>query len=154
MLRPGPDRGWRQKVRDPVGPRSDWFRAPCLSLGDVGRLQAPPALCHLVVHRLAFFEGLEPFASYAAEMHEYVLAAVIRRDEAVAFILAEPLHRSLRHTLPPSRYFPGGQFTLATRTSKREKVGAPTESVRTLASQSPCQKAHPRTGVGHSEESR
>ena len=46
---------------------------------------------------LSFVESLQSGAFDGADMHENVLAAVIRLDEAEAFLAVEPLHGSLRH---------------------------------------------------------
>jgi hypothetical protein len=70
-----------------------------LDLGDVGRLQALPALGHLVAHLIAFFEGLESLTNYARMVHEDVLASVVRLYEAVTLVLAEPLDRPLSHDI-------------------------------------------------------
>jgi hypothetical protein len=63
-------------------------------LGDVLRLQALPAFGYLVADLLALVEGLEPAALYAGVVDEEILAPLIRGDEAVALLLAEPLYRS------------------------------------------------------------
>ncbi len=55
------------------------------------------ALAHLVADLLSLLEGLEPAALYSGEVHEYVLASIVWRDEAVAFVLRKPLYRSLGH---------------------------------------------------------
>src|SRR5215210_4886374 len=68
------------------------------ALRNVLCLHAPSALDRLVSHLLAFFEGLEATTSYARVVHEEVFATLVRGDEAVAFILIEPLDRSLGHT--------------------------------------------------------
>src|SRR5918998_3143469 len=62
--------------------------------GNVLRLQTLPALGYLVGHLVAFFEGLEPISGYARVVHEDVFAPIIRRDEAVALLVAEPLDRT------------------------------------------------------------
>src|SRR5215213_5198013 len=46
-------------------------------------------------------ERLEAVAGYARVVHEEVLATLVRSDEAVAFIIAEPLYRSLGHIWSP-----------------------------------------------------
>jgi hypothetical protein len=46
---------------------------------------------------LSFVEVSHPGALDRADMHEDVLAAIIRLDEAVALLAIEPLHDSLRH---------------------------------------------------------
>ena len=48
---------------------------------------------------LSFVEVSHPGALDRADMHEDVLAAIIRLDEAEAFLAVEPLHDSLRHML-------------------------------------------------------
>jgi hypothetical protein len=62
---------------------------------DVLRLHALSALGFLVGHLVALIEELESFARYATVVDEEVLAPVVRPDEAVAFLVVEPLDRSL-----------------------------------------------------------
>jgi hypothetical protein len=71
--------------------------ARALDGGDVPRLHALLAAGRLVGDFLAFFERLESAATYPAVMHEEVFAPIIRGDEAVAFLVVEPLDRSLGH---------------------------------------------------------
>src|SRR5215216_2345061 len=73
----------------------------CLGLGDVLRLHTLPALNRLVGDLLALLEGLVAVADYTGVVNEEVLATLTRGDEAVALILAEPLHCSLSHILGP-----------------------------------------------------
>src|SRR5919107_1912374 len=70
--------------------------------GDVVRLHTPTPLGRLVGNLGALVEALETAASYAAVVHEEVLATPIRGDEAVAFIVVEPLYRSLGHIPEPT----------------------------------------------------
>src|SRR4029077_16349884 len=51
----------------------------------------------LVAHFGALSQGLEALAEDGAVMHEYVLRAVVGRDEPVALVVAEPLNSSSRH---------------------------------------------------------
>jgi hypothetical protein len=44
---------------------------------------------------------LEPRLRYGAVVHEEVLAALVRRDEAIAFIIGKPLYRSSGHIWSP-----------------------------------------------------
>jgi hypothetical protein len=48
---------------------------------------------------LSFVKAVHPGALDRADVHEDILAAVIRLDEAEAFLAVEPLHDSLRHML-------------------------------------------------------
>ena len=59
------------------------------------RLHALSALGLLIGHLVALIEGLGSFARYATVVDEEVLALVVRPDEAVAFLVVEPLDRSL-----------------------------------------------------------
>src|SRR5215211_536073 len=80
--------------------------------GYVLRLQPLPALGNLVGHLVAFFEGLESFPGDAAMVHEDVFAPIIRRDKAVALLIAEPLDRAFwGHTFAPAFPVPGPQQT-------------------------------------------
>src|SRR4029079_16926099 len=59
---------------------------------NVGRLRALLPLGCLVLDACALGERLEAVAGDGAEVHEQVLRPVLRRDEAVALLVAEPLH--------------------------------------------------------------
>jgi hypothetical protein len=72
-----------------------------LDPGDILRLHALLPLGRLVGDLGALLEALEALARDARVMHEEVLAALVRGDEAVALIVAEPLNRSLSHTWSP-----------------------------------------------------
>src|SRR5260370_1609753 len=48
---------------------------------------------------LSFVKAVHPGALDRADVHEDILAAVIRLDEAEAFLAVEPLHASSRHML-------------------------------------------------------
>src|SRR4028119_1932436 len=76
-------------------------RAPVLTGSlcgsDVLRLHPFASLRRLVSHLGALFQGLEPLAGYTGMVHEEVLTPVVRGDEAVALLVAEPLHCSLGH---------------------------------------------------------
>src|SRR5215213_316214 len=74
---------------------------PALEPGDVIRLQTFPALGLLVSDLGALIEALVAVTRYTAVVHENVLATLIRGDEAVAFLIVEPLDRSLGHTWSP-----------------------------------------------------
>src|SRR5260370_841449 len=53
---------------------------------------------------LSFVKTMHPGAFDRADVHEDILAAIIRLDKAEAFLAVEPLHGSLRHmTLPSGR---------------------------------------------------
>ena len=49
-----------------------------------------------------YFEGLEPAARYPAVVQEEVIASVVGGDKAVAFLVVEPLDRSLGHVQKPA----------------------------------------------------
>src|SRR5215218_5783672 len=89
---------------------------PALELGDVIRLQTFPALGLLVGDLGALIEALEAITRYTAVMDEDVLATLIRGDEAVAFIITEPLYRSLGHTWSPP-FFTGAPPQQKSRSS-------------------------------------
>src|SRR6266550_5684501 len=63
-----------------------------LQLHDVLRRGALLTLHDLELHALAFGQRLEPFTLNRGVMHEAVLAAALRRDEAEALGVVEPLH--------------------------------------------------------------
>src|SRR5215208_198498 len=71
-----------------------------LDLRDVLRLESLPALAHLVAHLLAFLKAPEPGAHDAGVVDEELLAPFVGGYEAVALLLAEPLHHAfLGHAL-------------------------------------------------------
>src|SRR6476469_1548944 len=49
----------------------------------------------------ALSQRLEAVSGNAAVADEQILPAVLRRDEAEALVVVEPLHGSSRHVLPP-----------------------------------------------------
>src|SRR5215207_10243392 len=69
--------------------------------GDVVRFHTPTPLSSLVGDLGALVEALEAAAGYARMLHEDVLATLVGGDEAVAFIVVEPLYRSLGHLWSP-----------------------------------------------------
>jgi hypothetical protein len=64
----------------------------------VGRGFSGSAIGHnLEGNLLAFAEGVQSGALYRADVHEHILATVIRLDESETLLAIEPLHGSLRH---------------------------------------------------------
>src|SRR5215207_4312821 len=84
--------------------------------GDVIRLQTFPALGSLVGDLGTLIEALEAVTHYTAVVDEDVLATLIGGDEAVAFIVVEPLDRSLGHTWSPP-FFTGAPPQQKSRSS-------------------------------------
>jgi hypothetical protein len=68
---------------------------------DRGGLALVAAL-ELEAHALALMEMPEARPLDGRDMHEHVLRAVLRLDEAIAFLGIEPLHGSDRHCRPSS----------------------------------------------------
>src|SRR5919107_5520574 len=66
---------------------------------NIYRLRSLLSLGCLEGHEGAFFESLEPTTLYPRVVDEKVLATVVWGDKAVALLVAEPLYRSLGHTL-------------------------------------------------------
>ena len=71
------------------------------------RLSAPIGN-NLIVDRRAFIEGAQARALKRRDMHEHVLAAALRLNEAVSFCWIEPFnstssHSTLHRMLPPVR---------------------------------------------------
>src|ERR671921_323920 len=87
--------------------------------GDVVRLHALLALGSLVGDLGALIEALEAVTRYARVVHEEVLATLVRGDEPVAFIVVEPLYRSLGHTWSPP-FFTGAPPQQKSRSSRIE----------------------------------
>jgi hypothetical protein len=64
---------------------------------------AGPAIGYNVEQNLlSFVEAVHPGTFDGADVHEDILAAVIRLDKAEAFLAVEPLYRTLRHMTPLS----------------------------------------------------
>src|SRR6185295_18647446 len=64
----------------------------------VGRRFARAAICHdFVGDLLAFTQRSEAGTLDSADVHEHVIAAVIRLDEAIALGCVKPLHGSHAH---------------------------------------------------------
>src|SRR5215211_148302 len=68
---------------------------------DVIRLHALLALGSLVGDLGTLIEALEAVASYTTVVHEEIITALVGGDEAVAFLVVEPLYRSLGHIWSP-----------------------------------------------------
>jgi hypothetical protein len=49
----------------------------------------------------ALIEAAKARSFYGRDVHEHVLAAAIRRDEAITFLSIKPLHFTSRHVLTP-----------------------------------------------------
>src|SRR5690606_2179293 len=81
---------------------------------DVLRLRALGAGAGGVFHLVALVQALEARALDRAEMHEEVLAAVVRGDEAEALVTVEPLDRTCCHDAPSSMRRPRWTRSLAT----------------------------------------
>ena len=64
----------------------------------VGRRLARAAICDdFVADLLTFTQRSKSGALNGADVHEDILAAIVRLDEAKAFLAVEPLYGSLRH---------------------------------------------------------
>jgi hypothetical protein len=63
---------------------------------DVLGLRTLLTLTHLELDFLAFLELAEPAALDRGEVHEAILATIIRRDETVALLSVKPLHYPCR----------------------------------------------------------
>src|SRR5688572_12193853 len=82
-------------------PRGSGSFASRLDGDDVEGLGALLALAGLELDLGALGEGLEALTADAAVVDEKVLASVLRRDEAVALRVVEPLHGSCCHISTP-----------------------------------------------------
>src|SRR5579864_1577643 len=95
-----------KQERAPFGALSNWCQTPnrCQTPerglrdhADVRRLRALSTFGRLELDLCAFGKALEAFAGDARVMHEQVLCAVLRGDEAVPLLVAEPLDGSGCH---------------------------------------------------------
>ncbi len=66
------------------------------------RLACPAISNNVEGDLLSFVKAVHPGAFDRADVHEHILAAIIRLDEAEAFLAVEPLHGSLRNITLPS----------------------------------------------------
>src|ERR671912_2625607 len=89
------------------GPGAFRSLAGSLRGGDAVRLHSLTPLGRLVRYLGALVEGLETLTCYARVVHEEVLTSVVGGDEAIALLVAEPLHCSLGHILEPTFRVPG-----------------------------------------------
>src|SRR3954452_18195409 len=85
-----------------------------LERGDVDGLRALVARLGVEAHAGALGQGLEARRVDARVVDEEVLARVVRRDEAEALVVVEPLHGSGGHSL-----FPPGISVLRSRRTQR-----------------------------------
>src|ERR1700691_176303 len=70
----------------------------------VGRRLARAAICNdFVADLLAFTQRSKAGALYGADVHEHVVATVIRLNEAEALGCVKPLHGSHAHGIVPSQ---------------------------------------------------
>src|SRR5262249_38499471 len=97
-------RGGARQGRNRAGPR----RIPGpggtarLDLTDVRGLELLRAPRHLELDSIALGQALEALGLNGAEMHEHVLA-ILLRDEAIPLRVVEPLHVTLSHLLTSFR---------------------------------------------------
>jgi hypothetical protein len=82
---------------------------------------------NLVGDPLSLVESLQPRAFHRANVHEDVLAAVIRLDESKALLAIEPLYSSLRHVSFFSTCASGPRFRAASSFEIWRKVVSPTQ---------------------------
>src|SRR5262249_17783016 len=88
--------------------------APCITMrddldgDDVRRLRALRPLAGLVLDLRVLGERLESLAGNVAVVDEEVLASLVRRDEAVALRVVEPLHGSCCHAYTSSHPLSNG----------------------------------------------
>src|SRR5207237_5036000 len=88
----------RVAVADPISDELDGRDLDCLRALVAGFL--------LVAHLRALGQRAKAVAGDAAVVDEKVPAALVRRDEAVALVVAEPLDRASCHAFPPRRDVP------------------------------------------------
>src|SRR5262249_11193159 len=86
--------GGASRRRRPLSHYADGTESSALP--DVAGLQALRPLHDLELDALAFGERLETFSLDRGEMHEHVLATLLR-DETEALRVVEPLHGTRRH---------------------------------------------------------
>src|SRR5258706_15579705 len=78
--------------------RVRWYSRLCLA--DSGRLETLRTAGHLELHGFALSKGLETLTLDRREVHEHVLAALLR-NEPKALRLVEPLHCATSHVATP-----------------------------------------------------
>jgi len=78
--------------------RHAWHGTESDSAQIIRRGLAGSSICNNVKRDLlSLVEGMHTGAFDGADVHEDILAAVVRLDKAEAFLAIEPLHGSLRH---------------------------------------------------------
>src|SRR6185436_15680504 len=141
----------RFATRRADGRRPDPAVCPAfLQSRDVDGLGALVALLLFVVDLRALGERAVAVAGDAAVVDEEVATAVIRRDEAEALVVAEPLHRSRCHCVPRGASMPAGAAGgVPSSTSARSVGGKLTGSGVPAASiDRPALSAQEHAGVG------
>src|SRR6516164_8100830 len=91
---------WRIAPRPPDPRGVESLRSGVRRLADVCSLQALRSPSDVELDPLALGQGLESLALDRREMHEHVLAALLR-DETEALRVVEPLHCTNRHFETP-----------------------------------------------------
>src|SRR5690606_25597544 len=69
---------------------------------DLGSLGAFGALGGFKTHFLVLEQGFATFCLNFGKVSEQIFTAVVRNDEAVAFIVVEPFHDACGHSVFPS----------------------------------------------------
>src|SRR3954453_2660534 len=100
-----------------------------LERGDVEGLRALVAGLRVEAHAGALGQGLEALRVDARVVDEEVLARVVRRDEAEALVVVEPLDGSGGHSLFP----PGISVLRSRKDSKRQRRGTLAQLCRGLS---------------------
>src|SRR6266545_239972 len=99
--------------------------------------EGPSALLHFVLDLRALREALVPLALDCAVVDEHILAPVVRRDEAIALVVAEPLDRPGCHLYTSLDCITNVQRKAQAKTGTRSHstvVADDTSSTRTKAS--------------------
>lgn len=94
---------------------------------NLSRLGALLAFGRFVLHRLPILKIAEPLTLDVGEMNEKILSSVIRCDESISLLLAEPLNRSTRQDSTPwncqtPRHRPSGNEVLLILPTRRKRV--------------------------------
>jgi hypothetical protein len=95
------------------------------------RFAGPAIKYHLEGDLLSLVEAMHPGAFDSTDVHEHILAAVIRLDETEAFLAIKPFYRTLRHmTLLSGACVGGPRSCAAGRCSRFGEVVSPTRRAR------------------------
>src|SRR4030043_478888 len=132
MASPAPRGVHKKRSRLPAGPLVPRPDATVISSAGphLSGLRSFSPLADSVFHLLALQKRLEPVGLDVREMHEQVLASVVRRNEPESFLCVKPLHFTSAHCTTPSSLVLRNGYSLTSSRAfpLREREISPTKS--------------------------